>query len=186
LIASAGQVGEKTAGIADCFCVHGRPVSYYACFHSNHRLKPAAPSFSHFAPLPTMTSTDLPLSDAELELLDQFLMDRIDEDADTTDKDIGIFDIASLDGFFTAIVSAPVMVLPSQWLSALWGDYEKAWKSRQEFEEIFGLLVRHMNSIAAMLMHQPEDFEPLFYEREVEGKTYLVVDEWCEGYSRAC
>jgi uncharacterized protein len=39
-----------------------------------------------------------------------------------------------------------------------------------------------MNGIAATLMTQPEDFEPLFRERVVEGKTYTIVDDWCEGY----
>jgi len=41
-----------------------------------------------------------------------------------------------------------------------------------------------MNAIAVMLMEQPEDFEPIFLERYLEGKTYTIVDEWCEGYMR--
>ncbi len=41
-----------------------------------------------------------------------------------------------------------------------------------------------MNGIAVMLMEQPEDFEPLFLERDLKGKTYTIVDEWCEGYVR--
>ncbi len=45
-------------------------------------------------------------------------------------------------------------------------------------------MMRHMNGIAATLMEHPEDFEPIFLEREVEGKTYAIVDEWCEGYRR--
>lgn len=35
-----------------------------------------------------------------------------------------------------------------------------------------------------MLLHDPEAFDPMFGEREVEGKTYLIVDEWCHGYMR--
>ena len=124
------------------------------------------------------------LSESEIESLDQFLLNRIDEDADTEGKDEGVIDISELDGLFTAIVSGPIMVPPSQWLPAVWGDFEPEWANEKAFETIFSLLMRHMNGIAASLMEHPEDFEPLFLEREVEGKTYVIVDEWCEGYWR--
>jgi len=127
------------------------------------------------------------LSEAEIEHLNQFLLDRIPEDADdeyTEDTDEGILDISELDGFFTAIVSSPVMIPPSQWLPAVWGEYEPVWESEKEFEGIFTLLMRHMNGIAETLMEQPEDFEALFLERVVKGKTYTIVDEWCHGYLR--
>ena len=45
-------------------------------------------------------------------------------------------------------------------------------------------MIRHMNGIAATLMEQPGDFEPLFLERSLEGKAYTIVDEWCAGYVR--
>ena len=124
------------------------------------------------------------LMPGELELLDQFLLNRIDDDAVTEGKDEGIIDISTLDGFFTAIVSGPGVIQPSQWLPAVWGDFAPEWKSENEFETILSLMMRHMNDIAASLMEHPEDFEPLILEREVEGKTYAIVDEWCEGYWR--
>jgi len=64
------------------------------------------------------------LSDEEMERLDAFLLDRIDEDADIVGKDEGVLDISELDGLFTAIVSGPVMIPPSQWLPVVWGDCE--------------------------------------------------------------
>ena len=125
-----------------------------------------------------------PLTDTEYERLDRFLLDRIDEDADTLDRDEGVLDISELDGLFTAVVSGPVSVAPSQWLPLVWGEFEPVWESENDFQEIFSLMVRHMNSIAQILMEAPEQFEPAFLEREVDGKTYTIVDEWCEGYSR--
>jgi uncharacterized protein len=125
-----------------------------------------------------------PLSDDEIDILDRFLLERIDKDADTDGKDEGVLDVSELDGLFTAIVSGPVVIQPSRWLPAVWGDFKPTWESAEDFESIVSLLVRHMNSIASMLMKQPEDFEPLFLEREVDGKTYPIVDEWCEGYVR--
>ena len=134
-----------------------------------------------------MMDVSTPLNDEELDVLDAFLLDRIDEDAvyeDDLEKDEGILDISGLDGFFTALVSGPEVIVPSRWLPAVWGDYAPEWANQNDFEVIFSLLVRHMNGIAATLMEQPEDFEPLFMERVVEDKTYTIVDEWCEGYVR--
>jgi len=131
-----------------------------------------------------MKDINTPLDDSELDRLDRFLLDRVDEDADTDGKDEGVLDISELDGMFTAVVSGPVSIMPSRWLPALWGDFAPVWSSKAEFEEVFSMLVRHMNSIVAALMYEPEHFEPLFLEREVQGKTYTIVDEWCEGYRR--
>ena len=132
----------------------------------------------------TMQNISHPLNDEEIDQLDQFLLDRIDDDADTEDKDEGVLDISELDGFFTALVSGPVMIPPSRWLPAVWGDFEPEWERATDFETVVSLMIRHMNGIAATLMEQPEDFEPLFLENTLEGKTYTVVDEWCEGYVR--
>lgn len=123
-----------------------------------------------------------PLSEDEFQYLDDFLLDRVDEDAYTAGMDEGVLDMSGLDGLFTAIVSGPVTIPPSQWLPVIWGDFEPEWGSEKEFEAVFSLLIRYMNSIVSTLLDNPEDFEPLFMEREVDGKTYDIVDEWCEGY----
>ena len=125
-----------------------------------------------------------PLTDEECDRLGRFLLDRIDEEADTQDKDEGVLDISELDGLFTALVSGPVSVVPSRWLPVVWGDFEPVWDSKEEFEDIFSLMVRHMNGIAHILMEYPEEFEPMFLGRDVDGHTYTIVDEWCEGYVR--
>ncbi len=126
-----------------------------------------------------------PMSEDEFARLDEFLLARFgDEDEDMVGKDEGVLDISELDGFFTAVVSGPVAVMPSQWLPAVWGDFEPVWKNTAEFEEIFSLFVRHMNGIIAELMDEPEQFEPFFMESEFEGRTSMIVDEWCEGYAR--
>ena len=131
-----------------------------------------------------MTDIFTSLSEDEINYLEHFLLYRIDEDADAKGKDEGILSISELDGLFTAVVSGPVVIPPSQWLPAVWADFEPEWESEKEFEKIFSLMVRHMNGIAGMLTEQPEDFEPIFMEHKVEGQFYTIVDEWCEGYLR--
>lgn len=133
-------------------------------------------------------SLSTPLDDGELARLDEFLLNRIDDE--TGDRiaaaggDEGILDVSELDGFLTALVSSPDVIVPSRWLPAMWGVEEPIWQSAEELQEIFGLIVRHQNSIAAMLLHDPQAFEPMFGEREVDGKTSFIVDEWCHGYLR--
>ena len=126
-----------------------------------------------------------PLDDDEIAWLEEFLLDRIDDDADTEGRDEGILNISELDGFLTAVVSSPITVLPSQWIPQVWGDFEPVWEREQDVQKVMTLLMRHMNAIAVMLMEQPEDFEPIFLEHNYEGKTYTIVDKWCEGYMRA-
>jgi uncharacterized protein len=131
-----------------------------------------------------MKNIESQLNHEELERLDLFLLERIDQDAYSEGMDEGIFNISELDGLFTAIVSGPTLIAPSQWLPVVWGDFEPEWKSEKESEEIFSLMFRHINDIAAILSEQPHNFEPLFMEHSVEGEAYAIVDEWCEGYIR--
>lgn len=81
-----------------------------------------------------MKDLNIPLDDSELDRLDRFLLDRIDEDADTDGKDEGVLDISELDGMFTAIVSGPVTIPPSRWLPALWGGFTPVWNSKAELD----------------------------------------------------
>jgi len=131
-----------------------------------------------------MQNLFMPLTDIEMQRLEDFLLNRIDEDAVSEGKDEGILDISTLDGFMTALVSGPSVIPPSKWLPVIWGDFEPEWNNMDEFQDILSLLMRHMNNISANLIDAPEEFEPMFMEREVKGKTYCIVDEWCDGYLR--
>ena len=76
------------------------------------------------------------LNEEEIDQLDRFLLDRIDEEADTEGKDEGVLNISELDGFFTALVSGPVSVPSSRWLPTVWGDFEPTWKDQKNFDNI--------------------------------------------------
>jgi len=124
-----------------------------------------------------------PLTEAELDRLDDFLTGRIG--GDTGGKDPGIFCVSGLDGFLAAVVSGPRAVMPSAWLPAIWGDFEPVWEDMGDFEAVFGLMIRHMNAVSDTLMQRPHEYEPLFWEHETDGETALVVEDWCDGYVRA-
>jgi len=129
-----------------------------------------------------MTNQFAPLNDEEFEYLDDFLLERIDDDVDTRGKDEGVLDISELDGLLTALVSGPIMIPPSLWIPEVWGDFEPDWESDKEFEKVFSLIMRQMNGIVSVLMEQPASFEPVFLTSGQKGS--MIVDEWCEGYVR--
>jgi uncharacterized protein len=129
------------------------------------------------------TDTDF-MTDEDLDYLDNFLLERIDDDNVTEDADEGILCVSELDGFLTAIVSGPSLIPPSQWLPAVWGDFEPEWESDAEAQRVMMLMMEIMNSTATTLMEAPEEFEPIFEVSLIDGKEYPIVDEWCEGYVR--
>jgi uncharacterized protein len=90
-----------------------------------------------------------------------------------------------LDGFLTALAIGPNAIMPSLWLPHVWGETpEQAmeWKSAEEAKRIIGLVMRHMNDIIWQLQNDPDHYEPCIYEREHDGRTILIIDEWCCGF----
>jgi len=119
-----------------------------------------------------------PLSAREIEQLDKFLL--ADDGLEAT------MDVSTLDGFLCAVLSGPKLIMPSEWMRWVWdmegGEQAPAFRSEKQAQRILSLLMRHANDIADTLTYAPQDYEPLFYEREVEGRTVSIVDEWCCGY----
>ncbi len=119
-----------------------------------------------------------PLTENELEWLDNVLMEYGNDDA--------VLDVAELDGLLTAILSGPNMIQPGRWLSSVWGGAKNAprWASESELTRFMDLTFQHMNDIADRLCYYPDQFAPLFGTRTVDGTEYTIVEEWCFGYMR--
>ncbi|CAN5467562.1 YecA family protein [soil metagenome] len=120
---------------------------------------------------------DDPLSDKEFNELDQFLLsDRCPDDAMTMD---------SLHGFLTALVIGPETIPMSEWLPHVWGDEDEggpAFKTQREAERIMNLIARFMNEIAITFEVAPKEYEPLFCQREWEGKDLIDGEGWAFGF----
>ena len=125
-----------------------------------------------------------PLTELEFDRLDRFLLDRVDENAVTPGSDEGVLNISELDGLLTAVASGPVMIPPSRWVPAVWGEYEPVWKDARAYERVFGLMARHMNSIIELLMNEPDAFEPIALEHVHKGARITLLDSWAWGYLR--
>lgn len=123
---------------------------------------------------------DAPLSDAELDELEQFLT------SDATPEEC--MDIAMLDGFLTALVIAPNTILPSQWLPAVWGETEEeemVWDSTEKMQRILDLVMRMYNDRVQDLHEDIDAYDPLIYQSQHEGKPVPILDEWCTGFIHA-
>lgn len=131
-----------------------------------------------------MAKHSIPLSDDELDDLQDLLVFRIPEDEDTEGRDEGVVILDELDGFLTALISGPIAVLPSVWLPFVWGDYPPVWESPEEQAYFMQLVQRLQTEISSMLGRDPENFEPMFSWHELEDEPLEIVDDWCEGYLR--
>lgn len=89
--------------------------------------------------------------------------------------------LAMLDGFFTALVSAPNLVLPSQYLDVIWSG-ERVFESKAHLEETLGLLTRHWNHVLEQLqlcIESQTPFEPFLYEPHADD---IHGADWALGY----
>jgi uncharacterized protein len=121
-----------------------------------------------------------PLTDTDVEELDQFLLN-----AEGIEESM---DISTLDGFLTAIVCGPKTIMPSEWMRWVWdmenGEDAPEFKDQAQAQRILGLLMRHMNDIAQTLHRAPEQYEPLLMENPNDGNPIPILDEWCSGFMK--
>ena len=119
-----------------------------------------------------------PLSDEEIEALDDFLLD-----AEGIDESMNV---SMLDGFLTALICAPKLMMPSEWMRWVWdtehGKDTPNFSSEDESGRILSMLMRHMNDITRTLSQAPEYYEPLLLENINNGNPIPILDEWCMGF----
>ncbi|VAW78484.1 Uncharacterized protein YecA [hydrothermal vent metagenome] len=119
---------------------------------------------------------DMPDTDDIYALLDALLMRYGNKES--------VLDVSELDGFFAALACAPSMVLPSDWMPAIWGGEENMpeWESQAEIQSFSSAAFALYNGIMEAM--NIDDYDPLFHQREVKGDVVTIVDEWCSGFLR--
>lgn len=115
---------------------------------------------------------NVPLSDEELDRVEVFLRSIRNGRALT---------LEGLDGLFCALVAGPELVMPSEYLPAVWGGElsdENAFESEAAAQAMIGLMMRHWNAIGAEF-ERDGMYAPLFDapdERGVPGRL------WAKGF----
>ncbi|WP_439535219.1 UPF0149 family protein [Methyloversatilis sp.] len=114
-----------------------------------------------------------PLSKPELDTLEDFLA--------SPQFEYRAMELPMLEGFLTALVIGPRMVMPGEWLPRVWDRYDAAvapaFADAGQAERITTLLMRFMNGIADTFLNDPGAFQPIFWQPERRG-----APEWCEGF----
>jgi len=115
-----------------------------------------------------------PLNEADLDRLGDFLKSC---------KGGKAMNVEQLDGFFAALIAGPETVMPSEYNREVFGG-EMAdaceFSSLEEANEIFGLMMRHWNTIAGTLL-KGEVYVPLLLKDE-HGVAH--GNDWAGGFMR--
>jgi uncharacterized protein len=117
------------------------------------------------------SETPFPASPVDLEALDQFLM------SDASPEDC--MQLSDLDGFLTGIAIGPELVMPSEWLPAIWGGDEPVFESMEQAQTVIGTIMGRYNEILRELDTDPEGYEPVFWEGP-DGE--VIAADWAEGF----
>jgi uncharacterized protein len=107
------------------------------------------------------------LTDAQVDLLEEFL-DSID----------GAMNLETIDGFFCALVSGPVLVMPSEHLPHVFGGELPDFLSGEQAGKIMQLVFQHWNHIADTLL-RGEVYRPILFENEA---GVCQANDWADGY----
>ena len=129
------------------------------------------------------TLADRPLSDDELQSLDDLLQELPGDDVMT---------IEAMDGYLAALVAGPPALLKElrtrDWLPLVWGgDAENGapFASNKQRKRAAVLVLRHLHSIACALRDAPDGWEPIFSVAETEDAEFVDAEDWCIGFLRA-
>ncbi len=117
---------------------------------------------------------DAPLTEVELDRLDEFLEGC---------KGGQAMSLEELDGFFTALVAGPEIVMPSEYLPlVLGGEMSQTcdFETIEEANEVLALMMRHWNTIATTF-NNDEMHVPVLFEDD-EGT--IGCNEWSHGFMR--
>jgi uncharacterized protein len=148
---------------------------------ANSRVKP----MSELDESLTQPEFEDPLSQTELEELDELLLSFAEQHEAATGEDLdSVLSASELDGFMTAVLSGPEFIEPAEWFAAMFSGEPPDFEADVKVQYMFTLLMRHLNSIDELLDDDPEQFEPMLGYREVDGVDVEVADEWCMGYLR--
>ena len=94
--------------------------------------------------------------------------------------------LSELDGYLAGVLICPEMILPSEWLPAIWsGDGEGApvFESPREMESLVDLIMQHYNAIIHDLQRGADRYAPIF---DVDLRLDDVLWEfWIGGFEQA-
>ena len=120
-----------------------------------------------------MSNLPAPITDAELEELEKFLLsEQVPEESMT---------LSELDGFLTALAVGPEVVPPGEWLPVVWQGEGPVFETPQDVERVLGLILALNARIIESI--QQDELAPMFnIEEQDDGSELMTPDGWCWGF----
>src|SRR5215210_567487 len=115
---------------------------------------------------------DLTISDADLDLLDAYLL------SDQSPPECML--LSDLDGFLTGIAIGPEVVMPGEWLPHVWGGEEPVFDDHLQASAILGTIMGRCNAVLRDTAAGASG--PIFWET-VDGT--VIAADWAEGFMHA-
>ena len=119
-----------------------------------------------------------PLSEEELDELDNFLLYGVDDDEGMT--------LEALDGYLHAIAIGPQTIMPSQWLPKVWGEGSTQLPPTGDIDQlnhIMALVMRHYNSIISGFQHNPPFTAPHWSIHQYDNGEFEEAEVWAYGFT---
>src|SRR3954451_729100 len=119
-----------------------------------------------------MGAADLSVSDADLDLLDAYLL------SEQSPPECML--LSDLDGFLTAVAIGPEVVMPSEWLPYVWGGEEPVFDDPAQASAILGTIMGRYNAI--LREAEAGAFGPIFW---TNADVTTIAADWAEGFMQA-
>jgi uncharacterized protein len=88
----------------------------------------------------------------------------------------------ALDGYLTALHVGPSLILPSEWMTGVWGD-ESVFDDVDEAQSILNALMMHYNAIGAELAKGRKQYRPHGWpDDDAERASTETAAEWSFGF----
>lgn len=95
----------------------------------------------------------------------------------------GSLSLPALDGYLTAIAIGPELVLPSEWMSGLWGGDGPIFADGAQAQTILSAIMARYNQILQQLDGSRRDFRPLYApQAPAEPPPMALVAQWANGF----
>ncbi|MNF63107.1 hypothetical protein D3C84_448000 [compost metagenome] len=120
----------------------------------------------------------------QFEILSDEEFDELEALLERYGSENSIASMSMLDGFLTAVVSGPHLIMPSSWLPAIWGGEQDQpeWQSQAELKRFIDLVMHHYNDITTTLTYSAKDYFPVAPDFERHGEWVPLIHDWCSGY----
>lgn len=89
--------------------------------------------------------------------------------------------LSELDGFISGVVVCPDLLMPSEWLGAVWGAEAPVFEGEREANDVLGAVMTHYNDVIRRL-DRPGKYAPLL-EKDRDGT--LLWEMWACGFAKA-